>query len=56
MFQCPRCGDDTLVDDSLYGPCDRCRDELRYDAEQRFVWGRIVRWWLSFTAPTAADG
>lgn len=26
-FDCPRCG--STVDDELYGPCGRCRSELR---------------------------
>ena len=26
-FDCPRCG--TATDDDLYGPCPRCRTELR---------------------------
>jgi hypothetical protein len=26
-FDCPRCG--TSVDHELYGPCDRCRADLR---------------------------
>jgi hypothetical protein len=27
VFDCPRCG--TATDAELYGPCDRCRSELR---------------------------
>lgn len=34
-FDCPRCG--TATDDDLYGPCPRCRGELRaaYAGEAR---------------------
>ena len=34
-FLCPRCG--TTVDEDLYGPCLRCRGELRvaYSGEAR---------------------
>ena len=34
-FDCPRCG--TAVDEDLYGPCPRCRGQLReaYSGEAR---------------------
>jgi hypothetical protein len=34
-FDCPRCG--TAADEELYGPCGRCRGELRatYRGEAR---------------------